>query len=89
MCGGAMQPVLFVVPAGTLVPLLAIAVSLLMLAGATRQQLLLGAAALMLVRCCAEDLRRLRVLAAEERSATFLLACLAALELKGVILEEI
>jgi APA family basic amino acid/polyamine antiporter len=45
-CGGAVQPALFVVPAGTLVPLLAIAVSLLMLAGATRQQLLGGAAAL-------------------------------------------
>jgi basic amino acid/polyamine antiporter, APA family len=46
MCGGALQPALFAIPAGTLVPLLAIAVSLLMLAGATRQQLLGGAAAL-------------------------------------------
>jgi basic amino acid/polyamine antiporter, APA family len=45
-CEGAIQPALFVVPLGTLVPLLAIAVSLLMLAGATRQQLLGGAAAL-------------------------------------------
>jgi len=45
--GGAVQPALFVVPTGTLVPLLAIAVSLLMLAGASRQQLLGGAAALL------------------------------------------
>jgi hypothetical protein len=37
-----------VIPTGTLVPLLAIAVSLLMLAGATRQQLLGGAAALII-----------------------------------------
>jgi amino acid transporter len=44
--GGAVEPALFVIPTGTLVPLLAIAVSLLMLAGATRQQLLGGAAAL-------------------------------------------
>jgi amino acid transporter len=44
--GGAVAPALFVIPAGTLVPLLAIAVSLLMLAGATRQQLLGGATAL-------------------------------------------
>ena len=43
--GGAVEPALFVVP-GTLVPLLAISVSLLMLAGASRQQLLGGAAAL-------------------------------------------
>jgi basic amino acid/polyamine antiporter, APA family len=46
MSGGAVQPALFMVPAGTLVPLLAIAVSLLMLAGATHQQLVGGAAAL-------------------------------------------
>jgi basic amino acid/polyamine antiporter, APA family len=45
---GAVQPALFVVPMGTLVPLLAIAVSLLMLAGATRQQLLGGAVALII-----------------------------------------
>ena len=44
---GAVQPATFVTPMGTLVPLLAIGVSLLMLAGATRQQLLGGAAALM------------------------------------------
>jgi basic amino acid/polyamine antiporter, APA family len=43
---GAVEPALFMIPAGTLVPLLAIAVSLLMLAGATHQQLLGGAAAL-------------------------------------------
>jgi APA family basic amino acid/polyamine antiporter len=45
-CGGAIRAALFVVPGGTLVPLLAITVSLMMLAGATRQQLLGGAAAL-------------------------------------------
>jgi basic amino acid/polyamine antiporter, APA family len=44
---GAVEPALFVVPTGTLVPLLAIVVSLLMLAGATSQQLFGGAAALM------------------------------------------
>jgi basic amino acid/polyamine antiporter, APA family len=43
---GAVQPAMFVLPMGALVPVLAIAVSLLMLAGATRQQLLGGAAAL-------------------------------------------
>jgi APA family basic amino acid/polyamine antiporter len=44
--GGAVQPATFVIPLGVLVPLLAIIVSLLMLAGANRQQLLGGAAAL-------------------------------------------
>ena len=43
---GAVQPALFAVPMGTLVPLLAIVASLLMLAGATGQQLTGGAAAL-------------------------------------------
>jgi basic amino acid/polyamine antiporter, APA family len=42
----AVQPATFVIPLGALVPLLAIIVSLLMLAGATRQQLLGGTAAL-------------------------------------------
>jgi basic amino acid/polyamine antiporter, APA family len=45
---GAVPPALFVLPMGTLVPLLAIAVSLFMLAGATRQQLLGGAVALII-----------------------------------------
>jgi amino acid transporter len=40
------KPATFVIPGGALVPLLAIAVSLLILAGATRPQLLGGAAAL-------------------------------------------
>jgi hypothetical protein len=44
---GAVQPATFVIPLGALVPLLAIIVSLLMLAGATRQQLLGGAVALL------------------------------------------
>jgi amino acid transporter len=44
--GGAVQPATFVIPLGALVPLLAIIVSLLMLAEATRQQLLGGTAAL-------------------------------------------
>jgi APA family basic amino acid/polyamine antiporter len=44
---GAVKPATFVTPLGTLVPLLAIGVSLLMLAGATREQMLGGAAALM------------------------------------------
>ena len=43
----AVQPATFVIPLGALVPLLAIIVSLLMLAGATRQQLLGGAVALL------------------------------------------
>ena len=43
---GAVKPATFVIPMGTLVPLLAIGVSLLMLAGATRQQILGGVAAL-------------------------------------------
>jgi amino acid transporter len=43
---GAVKPATFVIPMGGLVPLLAIAVSLLILAGATRQQLFGGAAAL-------------------------------------------
>jgi basic amino acid/polyamine antiporter, APA family len=45
---GAVQPARFVLPMGMLVPLLAIAVSLLMLAGATGQQLLGGAVALII-----------------------------------------
>jgi basic amino acid/polyamine antiporter, APA family len=40
------KPATFVIPMGKLVPLLAIGISLLILAGATRQQLLGGAAAL-------------------------------------------
>jgi basic amino acid/polyamine antiporter, APA family len=44
---GVVKPATFVIPMGALVPLLAIAVSLLMLAGATRLQLLGGMAALM------------------------------------------
>jgi hypothetical protein len=43
---GVVKPATFVIPLGALVPLLAIAVSLLILAGAARQQLLGGAAAL-------------------------------------------
>jgi amino acid transporter len=43
---GVVKPATFVIPMGALVPLLAIAVSLLILAGATRQQLLGGTAAL-------------------------------------------
>ena len=43
---GMVKPATFVIPMGGLVPLLAIAVSLLILAGATRQQFLGGAAAL-------------------------------------------
>jgi basic amino acid/polyamine antiporter, APA family len=43
---GMVMPATFVIPMGGLVPVLAIAVSLLILAGATRQQLLGGAAAL-------------------------------------------
>jgi basic amino acid/polyamine antiporter, APA family len=43
---GVVKPATFVIPAGGLVPLLAIAVSLLILVGATRPQLLGGAAAL-------------------------------------------
>ena len=43
---GVVTPATFVIPMGSLVPLLAIAVSLLILAGATREQLLGGAAAL-------------------------------------------
>ena len=43
---GVVKPATFVIPAGGLVPLLAIAVSLLILGGATRPQLLGGAAAL-------------------------------------------
>ena len=43
----AVQPATFVIPLGALVPLLAIIVSLLMLAGASREQLLSGAAALL------------------------------------------
>ena len=43
---GLVKPATFVIPMGGLVPLLAIGVSLLILAGATRQQLLGGAAAL-------------------------------------------
>jgi APA family basic amino acid/polyamine antiporter len=43
---GTVRPATFVIPFGALVPLLAIGVSLLILAGATRQQLLGGAAAL-------------------------------------------
>jgi APA family basic amino acid/polyamine antiporter len=43
----AVQLATFVIPLGALVPLLAIIVSLLMLAGATRQQLLGGAVALL------------------------------------------
>ena len=43
---GVVKPATFVIPMGALVPLLAIAVSLLILAGATREQLLGGAAAL-------------------------------------------
>jgi basic amino acid/polyamine antiporter, APA family len=43
---GVVKPATFVIPMGALVPLLAIAVSLLILAGATRQQLVGGAAAL-------------------------------------------
>ena len=43
---GMVTPATFVIPMGGLVPLLAIGVSLLMLVGATRQQLLGGAAAL-------------------------------------------
>lgn len=45
---GVVKPATFVVPGGALVPLLAIAVSLLILAGATHAQLLGGAAALAL-----------------------------------------
>jgi basic amino acid/polyamine antiporter, APA family len=45
---GAVQPARFVLPMGTLVPLLAIAVALFMLAGATGQQLLGGAVALII-----------------------------------------
>jgi basic amino acid/polyamine antiporter, APA family len=45
---GAVQPARFVLPMGTLVPSLAIAVALFMLAGATRQQLLGGAVALVI-----------------------------------------
>ena len=43
---GMVKPATFVIPMGPLVPILAIGVSLLILAGATRQQLLGGAAAL-------------------------------------------
>jgi basic amino acid/polyamine antiporter, APA family len=43
---GAVQPATFVISMGPLVPLLALTVSLLMLAGATRQQLLGGAIAI-------------------------------------------
>jgi APA family basic amino acid/polyamine antiporter len=43
---GVVAPATFVIPLGALVPLLAIGASLLILAGATRQQLLGGAAAL-------------------------------------------
>lgn len=43
---GVVKPATFVIPGGALVPLLAIVVSLLILAGATRPQLLGGAAAL-------------------------------------------
>ncbi len=43
---GVVRPATFVIPAGALVPLLAIAVSLFILGGATRPQLLGGAAAL-------------------------------------------
>jgi APA family basic amino acid/polyamine antiporter len=43
---GVVKPAAFVIPMGGLVPLLAIGVSLLILAGATSQQLLAGAAAL-------------------------------------------
>jgi basic amino acid/polyamine antiporter, APA family len=48
MFGVAVRPALFVAPMGLLVPVLAVAVSLLMLAGATPQQLLGGAAALII-----------------------------------------
>jgi APA family basic amino acid/polyamine antiporter len=48
MFGVAVRPAMFVAPMGTLVPVLAVAVSLLMLAGATPQQLLGGAAALII-----------------------------------------
>jgi amino acid transporter len=44
---GVVKPATFVIPMGRLVPLLAIGVSLLMLAGATRPQLLRGMAGLM------------------------------------------
>ena len=40
------QPATFIIPLGPLVPMLAIAISLLMLAGANRQQFLGGTAAL-------------------------------------------
>jgi hypothetical protein len=43
---GLVKPATFMIPMGGLVPLLAIGVSLLILAGATRPQLLGGAAAL-------------------------------------------
>src|SRR5262249_54435397 len=43
---GMVKPAAFVIPMGTLVPVLAIGVSLLMLAGATRPQMLGGVAAL-------------------------------------------
>jgi amino acid transporter len=43
----AVQPAAFVIPMGPLVPLLAIIISLLMLAGATSEQLLAGAVALL------------------------------------------
>jgi amino acid transporter len=43
---GVVKPATFVIPLGPLVPLLAIGVSLLILAGATREQLLGGAAGL-------------------------------------------
>ena len=43
---GMVKPATFVIPIGGLVPLLAIGISLLILAGATRQQLVGGAAAL-------------------------------------------
>jgi APA family basic amino acid/polyamine antiporter len=46
--GGAARPALFVVSMGTLGPVLAIAVSLLMLAGATFRQLFGGALALII-----------------------------------------
>ena len=43
---GVVKPATFVIPMGAMVPLVAIAVSLLILAGATRQQLLAGTTAL-------------------------------------------
>jgi hypothetical protein len=68
---GYVEPASFVVPFGPFIPLLATAISVAMIAGATAGQLLGGAAALLIGAIVFAANRRLVVMAARRRNAAF------------------